>query len=61
MQYLYRDGDSFHFMDTASYEQLHIRSEVLGDSVNYLIPDAPSKWSSTGRSRSASSCRRRWI
>jgi elongation factor P len=40
MQYLYRDGDSFHFMDTASYEQLHIQDEVLGDSVNYLIPDA---------------------
>jgi elongation factor P len=40
MQYLYRDGDSFHFMDTASYEQMHIQDEVLGDSVNYLIPDA---------------------
>ena len=40
MQYLYRDGDSFHFMDTASYEQLHIQDEVLGDSVNFLIPDA---------------------
>src|ERR687895_1586276 len=32
MQYLYRDGDSFHFMDTGSYEQLHIHEEVLGDS-----------------------------
>jgi elongation factor P len=40
MQYLYRDGDSFHFMDTSTYEQLHIATEVLGDSVNYLIPDA---------------------
>ena len=40
MQYLYRDGDSFHFMDTASFEQLHIQEEVLGDSVNYLIPDS---------------------
>jgi elongation factor P len=40
MQYLYRDGDSFHFMDTDTYEQLHIQEEVLGDSVNYLIPDA---------------------
>ena len=40
MQYLYKDGDSFHFMDTASYEQLHIDAEVLGDSVNYIIPDA---------------------
>ena len=40
MQYLYKDGDSFHFMDTSSYEQLHIDAEALGDSVNYLIPDA---------------------
>src|SRR4029077_2474942 len=40
MQYLYKDGDSFHFMDTESYEQLHIDAEALGDSVNYLIPDA---------------------
>ena len=43
MQYLYRDGESFHFMDTASYEQLHIGAEVLGDSVNYLVPDATIK------------------
>jgi len=40
MQYLYRDGDSFHFMDTESYEQLHITEEALGDAVNYIIPDA---------------------
>jgi elongation factor P len=40
MQYLYRDGDSFHFMDTSTYEQLHIVSEALGESVNYLVPDA---------------------
>ena len=40
MQYLYKDGDSFHFMDTTSFEQLHIDAEVLGESVNYLIPDA---------------------
>jgi elongation factor P len=40
MQYLYKDGDSFHFMDTSNYEQLHIASEVLGESVNYIIADA---------------------
>jgi elongation factor P len=40
MQYLYRDGDSFHFMDTSTYEQLHIDAEALGDNLNYLIPDA---------------------
>jgi elongation factor P len=36
MQYLYHDGDDFYFMDTANYEQIHISSEALGDSVNYL-------------------------
>ena len=40
MQYLYKDGESYHFMDTETYEQLHISSEALGDSVNYLVPDA---------------------
>lgn len=40
MQYLYRDGESFHFMDVDSYEQLHISGEVLGDAVNYIVPDA---------------------
>ena len=40
MQYLYRDGDSFHFMDTDTYEQLHIDAEVLGDAANYLVPEA---------------------
>jgi elongation factor P len=43
MQYLYKDGDSFHFMDTATFEQLHIPSEALGESVNYIIPDATIK------------------
>jgi elongation factor P len=40
MQYLYHDGDHYHFMDTATYEQVHISTEALGESVNYLIPDA---------------------
>jgi elongation factor P len=43
MQYLYKDGESFHFMDTSSYEQIHISSEALGDSVNYLIPESTIK------------------
>ncbi|HEX5475451.1 MAG TPA: elongation factor P [Vicinamibacterales bacterium] len=40
MQYLYKDGDAFHFMDTSTYEQLHIAAGTLGESVNYLVPDA---------------------
>ena len=43
MQYLYQDGDSFCFMDTTSYEQIHITSEGLGDSVNYLRPEMTIK------------------
>ena len=40
MQYLYNDGDHFYFMDTSTYEQIHISHEALGDSKNYLIPDS---------------------
>ena len=40
MQFLYADGDAYHFMDTDTYEQTHLSRETLGDSVNYLLPDA---------------------
>ena len=40
MQYMYNDGDHYYFMDTSSYEQTHISAEALGDSVNYLVPEA---------------------
>jgi elongation factor P len=36
MQYLYQDGEDYYFMDTASFDQVHITGEALGDSVNYL-------------------------
>ncbi len=36
MQYLYHDGDNYHFMDTESYEQIHMSAETLGDAVGYL-------------------------
>jgi elongation factor P len=34
MQYMYNDGSDYYFMDTESFEQIHISSENLGDSVN---------------------------
>jgi len=40
MQYLYNDGDHFYFMDTSTFEQIHISSEALGDSKNYLVADS---------------------
>lgn len=36
MQYLYKDSDSFYFMDTESYEQLVLNAKILGESVGYL-------------------------
>ena len=39
MQYLYKDGDDCYFMDTTSYDQIHISADLLGDSVNYLKPE----------------------
>jgi elongation factor P len=37
MQYLYAQGDEYHFMDTKSYEQITITREQLGDAGKYLI------------------------
>ena len=39
MQYMYNDGSDYYFMDTDTFEQIHISSENLGDSVNYLIAE----------------------
>lgn len=37
MQYLYRDGEGFHFMDTASYEQISLSESEVGDVTNFLL------------------------
>ena len=36
MQYLYREGDHYHFMDNQTFEQIVISEEALGDAKNYL-------------------------
>lgn len=43
MQYLYNDGTDYYFMDTSSYEQIHLSAEALGDSMQYLLPEATIK------------------
>jgi elongation factor P len=35
-QFLYRDGDDFHFMDSDTYDQFILSAEQLDDAVNYL-------------------------
>ncbi|MGH9003211.1 MAG: elongation factor P [Acidimicrobiia bacterium] len=36
MQYLYRDGDAYTFMDAESYEQVPVPAADLGDAVKYF-------------------------
>ena len=40
MQYLYREGDSFVFMDRETYDQHHVGAEVLGDAARFLTEGA---------------------
>ena len=39
MEYLYADGEYHYFMDTATYEQINLTKELLGDSLQYLTPN----------------------
>jgi elongation factor P len=39
MEYLYRDGEMYHFMNNETFEQVGLSSEILGDAVDYLIPN----------------------
>jgi elongation factor P len=36
MQYLYKDGDAYVFMDTSTYDQVHIQAETVGDDHNFM-------------------------
>ena len=38
MEYLYDDGEYYYFMNTESFEQMHLMKELLGDATQYLIP-----------------------
>jgi elongation factor P len=37
MEYLYDDGEFYYFMNTESYEQMHLMKDLLGDATQYLI------------------------
>ena len=42
-EYLYNDSEGWHFMNQQSYEQLALGKEILGDTVDYLIPNLQLK------------------
>ena len=39
MEYLYDDGEYFYFMNTESFEQMHLTKDLLGDATSFLIPN----------------------
>src|SRR5438552_11028325 len=43
MEFLYQDGNMYHFMNNESFEQIGLSDEILGDAVPYLIPNIKLK------------------
>jgi elongation factor P len=39
VQYLYNDGEDFHFMDPETFEQFQLTSEIVGSAVDYLTEE----------------------
>jgi elongation factor P len=44
-QFLYNDGDGFHFMNTETYDQIAVPEDVVGDQAAYLQPEMKIKLS----------------
>jgi elongation factor P len=43
MQFLYRDGNLFYFMDSETYEQLAIPVEIIGEGAGFIAPNGEAK------------------
>jgi elongation factor P len=37
MQYLYKEGTDFVFMDMDTYDQMHVSGDTVGDAANYML------------------------
>jgi elongation factor P len=37
MQYLYNDGDSYVFMDSTTYDQIHLGNDIVGDAASFML------------------------
>ena len=60
MQFLYRDGDDYVFMDNETYEQLHGRAAALGGAADYVIEQMTADLAtSRRRDRAVEICPRR--
>jgi len=39
MSFLYKEGDSYHFMDQKNFDQVELGEAALGDAVKFLLPE----------------------
>ncbi|HXB98593.1 MAG TPA: elongation factor P [bacterium] len=42
MEYLYKEGEHYVFMDKENYEQIHLPGSLLGDQVHFLLENGPA-------------------
>ena len=57
MQFSYKDGENFVFMDMETYDQIHVTPEVVGDAANYLLEGFEAVVAMYEGARCTSSCR----
>jgi elongation factor P len=43
MEYLYKQGDDYFFMNLKNYEQISLTAETIGDGVKYILPNTVIK------------------
>src|SRR3954463_9643694 len=48
MQYLYKDGEDFVFMDLDTFDQIPVSGGVVGEAANYLLPAAGAREATHG-------------
>ena len=62
MQYIYKDGDDFVFMDSETFDQFPLPAGMVAEVMQFLKEgdEAERVLFHEGKARSAWTCRRRW-
>ena len=59
MQYLYKDGDLYNFMDVETYDQIALDSEVVGDALKFVKEFCNNEYDRKSRYHNAGRCAKR--
>jgi elongation factor P len=44
MEYIYSEGNVYNFMNVENFEQIGVQADILGDAINYIIPNCKFKF-----------------